>query len=160
MQSAQEAGFVSIRASQRNMELALTKTGMLLCHLIAQNYTTPRVTAIVGDKGTQTSLLLASRHFYSPSRDPKTGRYELTPLTFALNVSAGSDRPTSRQARIAEADALFAMKAVDIQYVLQAHQISDWEDIQSRMQQQAMAQAAAASQAKGQPKGPGTGHAH
>ena len=165
MQSAQEAGFVSIRASQRNMELALTTSGTLLCHLIAQNYTTPRVVAIVGDKGADTSLLLASRHFYSPSRDMETGKYDLTPLTFSLNVSAGSDRPTSRQARIAEADALFAMHAVDQQFVLQAHQVSDWEAVLQRMQQQQIAAAAAASQAKGsggkpQAKGPGTGHEH
>lgn len=160
MQSAQEAGFVSIRMSQRNMETALAVTGTLLCHLIAQNYTTPRVVAIVGDKGTQTSLLLASRHFYSPSRDFKTKKFNMTPLVFALNVSAGSDRPTSRQARIAEADALFAMKAVDQTYVLQAHQVADAEEIIQRMQQQAIAMATAASQAKGQPKGPGTGHAH
>lgn len=165
MQSAQEAGFVSIRASQRNMETCLTTTGTLLVHLIAQNYTTPRVVAIVGDKGAQTSLLLASRHFYSPSRNFETREYDMTPLVFSLNVSAGSDRPTSRQARIAEADALFAMHAVDQQYVLQAHQISDWQAIQQRMQQQAMAIAAAQSQGKGgggssQPKGPGQGHPH
>lgn len=167
IQSAQEAGFVSIRASQRNMETTLARTGTLLVHLIAQNYTTPRVVAIVGDKGTETSLLLAARHFYSPSRNFETHKYDMTPLVFALNVSAGSDRPTSRQARIAEADALFAMKAVDIQYVLQAHQIADWEEIQKRMQEQAQAVAAAAAQAKGskgggspQPRGPGTGHPH
>lgn len=165
MQSAQEAGFVSIRMSQRNMETALAITGTLLCHLIAQNYTTPRVVAIVGDKGTQTSILLASRHFYSPSRDFKTKKYDMTPLVFALNVSAGSDRPTSRQARIAEADALFAMKAVDQTYVLQAHQVGDAEEIIQRMQKQAIDIATAAAQAKGpggqgQPKGPGTGHPH
>lgn len=159
MQSAQEAGFVSIRSSQRNMELALTKTGTLLCHLIAQNYTTPRVVAIVGDKGTETSLLLAARHFYSPSRGDD-GKYSMTPLVFQLNVSAGSDRPTSRQARIAEADALFAMHAVDQQYVLQAHQVSDWEEVVARMQKQAMAMAQAQHDAKAQPKGPGTGHEH
>jgi hypothetical protein len=161
MQSAQEAGFVSIRGSQRNMETALSITGMLLCHLIAQNYTIPRVVAIVGDKGAETSLLLASRHFYSPSRNPKTKKYEMTPLAFSLNVSAGSDRPTSRQARIAEADALFNMHAVDQQYVLQVHQVADWQDVVQRMQQQAMAAAAAQAQGpKGQPKGPGTGHEH
>ena len=164
MQSAQEAGFVSIRGSQRNMEQALGRSGTLLVHLIAQNYTTPRIVAIIGDKGTETSLLLASKHFYSPSRNNDTGKYDITPLVFALNVSAGSDRPTSRQARIAEADALFAMHAVDQQYVLQAHQVADWEDIVQRMQQQAMAAAAAAGAGKGGPKGqakgPGTGHEH
>ena len=95
----------------------------------------------------------------------ETGKYDLTPLTFSLNVSAGSDRPTSRQARIAEADALFAMHAVDQQFVLQAHQVTDWEAVLQRMQQQQIAAAAAASQAKGsvgkpQAKGPGTGHEH
>ena len=65
-----------------------------------------------------------------------------------------------RAARIAEADALFNMHAVDQQYVLQVHQVADWQDVVQRMQQAAMAQAAAASQAKGEPKGPGTGHAH
>jgi hypothetical protein len=161
MQSAQEAGFVSIRLSQRNMETCLANVGTLLVHLIAQNYTTPRIVAIVGDKGAETSLLLASRHFFSPSRDFKTGDYDMTPLVFSLNVSAGSDRPTSRQARIAEADALFNMHAVDQQYVLQAHQVSDWESVVQRMQQAAMAAAAAHPQGgKGQPRGPGTGHPH
>src|ERR1035437_1558973 len=166
IQSAQEAGFVSIRASQRNMETCLARTGTLLVHLIAQNYTTPRVVAIVGDKGTETSLLLAARHFYSPSRNFETQKYDMTPLVFALNVSAGSDRPTSRQARIAEADALFAMKSVDQQFLLQAHQISDWEEIIQRMQAQALEMAKAAAAGKGgkggspQPTGPGTGHAH
>ena len=80
IQSAQEAGFVSIRASQRNMETCLAKAGTLLVHLIAQNYTTPRVVAIVGDKGTETSLLLAARHFYSPSRNFDTKKYDMTPL--------------------------------------------------------------------------------
>lgn len=166
VQSAQEAGFVSIRLSQRNQELALARVGMLLCHLVAQNYTTPRVVAIVGDKGSQTSLLLAARHFYSPSRNPKTGKYDLTPMAFSLNVNAGSDRPTSRQARIAEADALFAMHAVDQQYVLQAHQVSDWQEIVQRMAEAAKAAAAAQHAAggrggpKGEPHGPGTGHEH
>jgi hypothetical protein len=164
MQSAQEAGFVSIRLSQRNLETALAVTGTLLCHLIAQNYTTPRVVAIVGDKGTTTSLLLASRHFYSPSRDQKTGKYDMTPLVFSLNVGAGSDRPTSRQARIAEADALFHMGAVDQDYVLAIHQVPDRDAVIQRMQEKAAAaaaaQAASGKGGKGQPKGPGTGHPH
>jgi hypothetical protein len=138
------------------------QAGELAVHLISQNYTTPRVVAIVGDKGTNTSLQLAARHFYSPSRDFETGKYDMSPLVFALNVSAGSDRPTSRQARIAEADALFAMHAVDQQYVLEAHQVSDADAVVQRMQQAAMAaaQAAHAAGGKQQPKGPGTGHPH
>jgi hypothetical protein len=166
MQSAQEAGFVSIRGSLRNLEIAMARAGTLLVHLIAQNYTVPRTMAIVGNKGTSTSLLLAARHFYSPSRDMETGKYEMTPLVFSLTVSTGSDRPTSRQARIAEADALFAMHAVDQQYVLQAHEVDDWQGVVQRMTQQAMAMAAAGAQAgktpggKPQPKGPGTGHPH
>jgi hypothetical protein len=160
IQAAQEAGFVSIRLSQRNQETAFAKIGMLLCHLIAQNYTEPRVVAIVGDKGSTTSLLLAARHFYSPSRNPETGKYDLTPMAFSLNVNAGSDRPTSRQARIAEVDALFAMKAVDQQTVLQVHQFADWQDIVKRMQDAAMALAAAQHNgAQGGGGGPGGGGA-
>jgi len=84
---------------------------------------------------------------------------------------AGSSNPTSRQARIAEADALLAMGAIDRQAVLMTHNFPHWQDIEQRMeakelaQQQAMAAAAAAGGKPGgggqpQPHGPGTGHPH
>lgn len=161
-QQAQEAGFVRIRSSVRNLERTLSEVYRLLGHLIIQNYDVPRELAIVGPTGENSALLLASKHFYSPSIHGT-----VAPMKFALLVMAGADNPTSRQSRIAEADALFALKAIDRPAVLEQHAFPHWQQIDQRMQQQelAMAQAAAAGSAAGkggggQPHGPGTGHAH
>jgi hypothetical protein len=161
-QQAQEAGFVRIRQSVRNLERTLGEAYRLLAHLVVQNYDVPRTLAIVGPDGENSALLLASKHFYSPSIHGT-----VAPLKFALLVMAGADNPTSRQSRIAEADALFALHAIDRPAVLEAHAFPHWQNIDQRMQQQelaiAQAQAAGAAAGKGgggQPKGPGTGHAH
>lgn len=154
VQATQEAGFVSIRSSLRNLEGALQKLGQILTNLIMVNYDTHRVVAIVGEEGEQTSLKLAANHFMRPTESG------LAPLRFQLLVDAGSSKPTSRGARIQEIDALKAMGVVDNMTVMQAHGIPHGEQIQQRMQQEAKAAAAAQAQAKGQPTGPGTGHPH
>ena len=154
IQATQEAGFVSIRSSIRNLEGALSQLGQILTNLIIVNYDTHRVVAIVGEEGEQTSMKLAANHFMRPTKDG------LAPLKFQLVVDAGSSKPTSRGARIQEIDALKAMGVVDNTTVLQAHGIPHSEQIQQRMEQEAMAAAAAQAQAKGQPHGPGTGHPH
>ncbi len=161
-QAAQEAGFVRIRSSVRNLERTLSEAYRLLAHLIIQNFDVPRTVAIVGPDGQNSALLLASKHFYSPSIHGTAA-----PLKFSLIVSAGADNPTSRQARIAEADALFALQAIDRPALLEQHAFPHWQTIEQRMNQKdlALAQASAAGQAAGkggksQPRGPGTGHAH
>jgi hypothetical protein len=163
-QAAQEAGFVRIRSSVRNMEHTLSEAYRLLAHLIIQNFDVPRTVAIVGPDGQNSALLLASKHFYSPSIHGT-----VAPMKFSLIVSAGADNPTSRQARIAEADALFALQAIDRPALLEQHAFPHWQSIDNRMTQKdlAMAQAAAAGAASGsgkggkpQPRGPGTGHPH
>lgn len=160
VQATQEAGFVRIRSALRNLERTLGKTGELVANLIVQNYDVPRVVAIVGDDGMDTAIRLAAQHFYIPKLDQK-GKVIAEPLKFSLVVKCGSSAPTSRQARIAEADALFAMHAIDAQAVLQAHAWPNWQAVVQRMQAQAQAQAAAQAQGgKGQPHGPGTGHPH
>lgn len=158
---SQEAASVRIRSSQRNLERTLGQAYQLIAHLLIQNYTVPRVVALIGDDGTNTTLRLAARHFYSPTRTP-TAPYKLRaePMKFALVVSAGSSNPTSRQARIAEADALLAMHAIDAEAVLRAHNFPHWQTIISRMQQQQQQLAAIEAQAHQQPHGPGTGHEH
>jgi hypothetical protein len=160
-QAVQESGFVSIRSSLRNMEQSLSRVGELLCHLIIINYDVPRVTAIVGGEGEETALRLASYHFYTPTEEGKE------PLKFVLNVNAGASSPTSRQARIAELDALAAMGMVDQTAVLQAHRLPHWQQIVARMQAAQQAERQFELQhpelsrgGKGQPRGPGTGHAH
>lgn len=162
-QQAQEAGFVRIRSSVRNLERTLSEAYRMLAHLVVQNYDVPRQLAIVGTDGENSALILASQHFYSPSIHGT-----VAPLKFALLVMAGADNPTSRQSRIAEADALFSLKAIDRPAVLEAHAFPHWQNIDNRMKQQelaiAQAQAAGAAAGKGggggQPHGPGTGHAH
>lgn len=164
VQATQEAGFVRIRSALRNLERCLGKIGELVANLIVQNYDAPRVVAIVGDDGIDTAIRLAAQHFYMPKMID--GKVAAEPLKFSLVVKAGSSAPTSRQARIAEADALFAMHAIDAQAVLQAHAWPGWQSVVQRMQAQAQAAAQAQAQqggksgAKGQPTGPGTGHAH
>lgn len=153
-QAVQESGFVSIRSSLRNMELTLSRLGMLLCHLIIINYDVPRVVAIVGQDGEQTALRLAARHFYTPTKEGAE------PMKFALSVNAGSSNPTSRQARIAEMDALKAMDVVDDQAVLEAHRVPHWQAILQRKQAQEAAQAQAELAAGKAPHGKGTGHEH
>jgi hypothetical protein len=161
-QAAQEAGFVRIRSSVRNLERTLSEAYRLLAHLVIQNFDVPRTVAIVGPDGQNSALLLASKHFYSPSIHGT-----VAPMKFSLVVSAGADNPTSRQARIAEADALFALQAIDRPALLEQHAFPHWQSIDQRMTQKdmAMAQASAAGAAAGkggkpQPKGPGTGHPH
>lgn len=159
-QQAQEAGFVRIRSSVRNLERTLSELYRLLGHLIIQNYDVPRELAIVGPDGSNSALLLASKHFYTPSIHGT-----VAPMKFALLVMAGADNPTSRQSRIAEADALFGLKAIDRPALLEQHAFPHWQQIDQRMTQQelAIAQASAAGAAsggKGQPHGPGTGHEH
>jgi hypothetical protein len=162
VQATQEAGFVRIRSALRNLERTLGSIGNLVANLIVQNYDAPRVVAIVGDDGTDTAIRLSAQHFYMPKKD-SDGRVVSEPLKFSLVVKCGSSAPTSRQARIAEADALFAMHAIDAQAVLQAHAWPNWQQVVQRMQKEAQAAAAAQAQAKGgkgQPTGPGTGHPH
>ena len=118
--------------------------------------------AIIGEDGTNTALRLAARHFYSPTRST-TGKPIAAPMKFSLVVAAGSQNPTSRQARIAEADALLAMHAIDPQAVLEAHNFPHWQTVSKRMkaeQQEAAMQAMMAKGGQGQPHGPGTGHEH
>jgi hypothetical protein len=164
IQSTQEAGFVRIRSSQRNLERTVTEQYNLLAHLAVQNYDVPRVMAVVGEDGRDAAIRFAARHFYTPSPSGAM------PMKFSIQCMAGSGNPTSRQARIAEADALFAMHAIDRQGVLQTHNFPHWQNIEQRMEAKEQAQQAAMLAAasaggrgqggQGQPRGPGTGHPH
>ena len=160
-QATQEAGFVRIRSSLRNLESNLSKLFRLCANLFIQNTNVPRFMAIVGEDGEDSALRLAARHFYMPSRDPN--KPAAVPMKFSLIVKAGSSAPTSRQARIAEADALKALGAIDNQALLEVHAFPHPQQVLQRMQAEAQAAAQAEGQSKGgkpQPRGPGTGHEH
>lgn len=133
--ATQESGFVRVRQAMRNLEDCLRIAGNLQAELITENYTTPRVVAIVGPDGEQSSLQLSARHFYEGSDE---GTF---PFRFSIFIDAGANNPTSRQSRIAEADTLFAMQAIDRTALLQAHNYPHWQEINSRMEEKEQNQA-------------------
>ncbi len=147
VQAGQEAGFIRIRSAIRNLERTLSKAGELLANLVIINYDTPRFVAIVGDEGEMSSIRLAAQHFYAPTVDYKN-KVTFSPLRFSMIVNAGSSKPTSRSARIQEANMLKGMGVVDDQYVLQAYRVSHWKAVKMRKDQQ-MAQELALAQAQG-----------
>jgi hypothetical protein len=119
MTSIQEAAFVRIRSALRNLEFTIEETAAKLADLIIDNYTEPRRMAILGEDGKKSAILLAARHF----NVQEPGSPDSVPLKYVVVVDAGSATPTSRQSRIEESDRLFAMGAVDDQYVMEAHRV-------------------------------------
>lgn len=130
--TVQEAAFVRIRAAMANLEVALESANVKLADLIIDNYTEKRIKAILGPDGEKTALVLQARHFYAPS---ETGD---APLKFIIQVRAGSAAPTSRQARIGEADKLFALGAIDDLALLNAHQYDHAQEVLDRLYQKRM----------------------
>lgn len=129
LDSVQEAAFVRIRMALRNYEVTLRRQGNKAAALIAEFYTAKRVVSFVGASGESTVLGLGGKHFYVPDRNSDSP----SPIKFSLHVQAGSTVPTSRAARSAEADALFAMGAIDEEAVLQAHDFPNWPTVVERV---------------------------
>lgn len=133
MTAVQEAAFVRIRAALSNLEYELNDATAKLAGLIADNFTEPRIMAILGQDGEMAAKALAAHHFYIPGPDGSA------PLRFALQISSGASTPTSRQARVAEATQLYTLGAVDDEYVLSAHQIRHAKQILARLYQKRQA---------------------
>lgn len=123
----QEAAFVRIRSALSNLETTLRNCAAKLADLIVENYTEPRIMAIIGTDGTMLSKALAGRHFLIPGKDGAA------PLKYIIRIESGAGGPTSRSARINEADKLFAMGAVDDEYLLQKHRVSDYQAVLHRV---------------------------
>lgn len=117
LDDVQEGSFIKIRLALRNLERALRRSYTLSASLVIEFYDSPRMMAILGPDGQESSLALKAKHFYLPTPDGFS-----LPMRFTLSVNAGSSLPTSRIARAQEADVLFAMGAIDGQAVLEAHQ--------------------------------------
>lgn len=125
--SVQEAAFVRIRSALTNLGWTYRRSATKIASLISQNYTEPRVMAILGPSGEATSLFLRPFHFYDPSTDSSE------PLEFIIRAEAGANQATSRQARVSQANALFAMGVVDDQYVLSVNGVRDQTDLLQRL---------------------------
>lgn len=130
MSSVQDSAFVRVRATLRNLERCLRGCTAKMAGNIAEFYTEPRMIATVGQDGTRTRLALKSRHFYTlASADEPDG----TPMRFQVMADAGSEHPTSRGARQAEAERLFAMGAIDEIEVLKASKWPNWREVATRV---------------------------
>lgn len=129
LDSVQEAAFVRIRLGLRGLERTLSGVGAKAASLIADFYDTPRIIATVGPNAQRSALALRSNHFYMPGSDG------LAPVRFQILVGAGSMNPIARGARIAEADTLFAMGAIDGEAVLEAHDFPNRNVITARVRE-------------------------
>lgn len=149
VESLQEASFVRVRMASRNLERTLREIGTKLASNIAEFYTVPRTVAIAGPTGERTARILAMKHFYVPTADPRAETdptvARALPFSFQLLVQAGSMLPTSRQARASEGQTLHALGVIDDLALLEA---LDWPNRQLVYQR---VQAAKAAGLIGQP---------
>lgn len=143
LDSVQEAGFTRIRSHLRSLEWALRSAYDQIACLITENFTAPRIVAIVGDSGQNTAMALNARHFHVPARDPD-GKVTQYPLRFTIISHIGAH--VSQQQRRAEAIQLFTLGAYDHQALLSELDIPDAAEIASRI---ARLQAAGAFQPPG-----------
>lgn len=137
LSSVQDSAFVRVRATLRNLERCLRGATGKCASNIAEFYTEPRMIAIAGPGSEKTRLALKSRHFYDRA---EAGEEDSTPMRFTVLADAGSEHPTSRAARQAQSERLFALGALDEIEVLKANQWPNWQNVANRvMEQKAMA---------------------
>lgn len=124
----QEAAFVRIRSAMHNYEDMIDEMGKKLTDMVINFYTEPRMMGVLGKDGARTTKFLAPFHFTT-----KPDGKSRVPFRYIMSVIGGSTFPTSRQARIAEADKLFALGAIDDQAILEAHQYNNIPEIIKRV---------------------------
>jgi hypothetical protein len=117
--TVQDSAFVRVRATLRNLERMLRSVCQKMAANNAEFYTEPRIAMMSGEGGAETAIAIKAMEFYMDYSPDTPG--QPVPLRFIIKADAGAERPTSRGARAAEADALFAMQAIDEIEVLQAH---------------------------------------
>lgn len=123
----QEAAFVRIRIQQRSLETTLRRVGTLKASLIIEFYDTPRVMAVVGPSGEQSTMFLRGKHFYVDMGATQT------PLQYTLLVDAGSGNHTSRKVREDQAITLFTLGAIDELTLLQMLEVPNAQGIYERV---------------------------
>jgi hypothetical protein len=129
MDSVQDAAFVRIRATLRELERTLRGITAKKVATIAEFYTEPRFMVLLGTDGQHTRRALRSKHFYAP----QGMEGKVFPLRFVVLADAGSQLPTSKQARSAEADTLYALGAIDVLELLKAKQWPNYANVAKRV---------------------------
>lgn len=127
MSSVQEAAFVRVRSALGNLESALKKSAYKMADLIIDNFDEPRYMATVGPQGMSTSLALKARHFQVPTEAGAP------PFKYSLVIQAGASMPTSRGARVKEADQAYVWGIIDRQAWFEAHQYPNWQTVLQRV---------------------------
>lgn len=145
MDSVQDAAFVRVRATLRELERMLRGTCSKMCANVAEFYTEPRIVSLLGPDGDRTSRAIKARHFYILDNSEKGER---VPLRFNLLADAGSQLPTSKQARSAEAERLYALGLLDVLETLKAMQWPNYAQVAKRVMD-VQAQAGALGQPPG-----------
>jgi len=128
--SVQEAAFVRLRKNTRNLSRCIGSGGEKMASMIVEFYDAPRMVSFMGPSGEKTSLHLRSQHFYLPSEQGRT------PMRYQLLIDAGEATSQSRGQRIGEADALFALGAIDIEALLETHSFPNWQNVAKRVMEQ------------------------
>jgi len=134
LDSVQEAAFVRVRMSLRNMERTLIGSGNKAASNVAEFYDTARVVSLVGPGGEQTSRAIKGAHFYVPTDEGRV------PLNFQIRIDIGSQQATSRSARVQEAMGLFQAGILDGEAALEMMNVKGWQKIAARMKSNQIAQ--------------------
>lgn len=132
LDSVQDAAFVRIRATLREVERLLRGQGGKLVATIAEFYTEPRIRSMTGDDGQVLYQALRARHFYSLGDN----KGERIPMRFTLRSDAGSTLPTSQQARAGDAMTLYGLGAIDTLELLKAMNWPNHGVVSARVMQQ------------------------
>lgn len=143
LDSVQEAGFTRIRSHLRSLEWALRASYDQIACLITENFTAPRIVAIVGPDGQESAMALNSRHFHVPGRD-REGNVTNYPLRFTILSQIGAH--ISQQQDRAETIQLFTLGLIDHTEALSRLKIPNGPEIAQRI---ARLQAAGAFQPPG-----------
>lgn len=128
LDSIQEASFVRTRMALRNLEYALRDSGQLAASLVVDFYDEPRIVAVSGSGGDNSSIALKSQHFFVPSRNGRV------PMRFQIKINAGSEMSTSSNARRSDAVQLLTLGALDGQAVLEAFNWPQRDQVNKRVQ--------------------------
>lgn len=132
LDSVQEAGFTRIRSHLRSLEWALRSAYDQIATLIVENYSMPRIVAVVGEQGADTALALNAHHFNVPGRD-STGKITSYPMRFTILSEIGGH--ISMLQKRAEDIQLFTLGALDVTALLEALNYPNRETIAKRIAQ-------------------------
>lgn len=130
LDSVQEAGFTRIRSHLRGLEWALRNAYDQIASLIVENFTLPRIIAIVGESGQDSAMALNARHFHVPGRDGN-GKVMSYPMRFTIISHIGAH--ISQQQARAEAIQKFTLGLYDHKATLEALDDPDADEISQRV---------------------------